>query len=182
MGWYAALVVVWLSICSIACIGALAYLLLSDHYKEGLLYISISVIGGGLGSSISALMSVTERISHGWETKAGTKLPQSEKKDRFVAKMIPIFCIRPLFGAAMGFLLYLGIAGGFLLALKNPEYRNISNEGLAFLSVLTGLFAKTFLEKLRDAFDSLFGKAKAKAEKKDKVQQADAGGEKRMRR
>ncbi len=154
----ATVVVIWLAICLVGCVGTLAYLLTYAKHEEPLLYILISIVGGGLGSSVSALMSVAERVSHGWESRGGYKFPKEGKEDKFVAKMIPIFCIRPLFGATMGIVLYLGIEGGFLLALESPKEVAFSNEGLAFLSVLIGIFAKTFLEKLRAAFDVLFGK------------------------
>ena len=42
----------------------------------------------------------------------------------------------------------------------NPGKASFSDEGLFFLSFLGGLFAKTFIEKLRDTFDTLFGKSK----------------------
>ncbi len=60
----------------------------------------------------------------------------------------------------MGLLVYAGLTGGFLIAVLNPENASFSDEGLFFLSFLGGLFAKTFIGKLRDMFDTLFGKSK----------------------
>lgn len=99
-------------------------------------------------------------MSHGWEYSRGGTYPAKEPTGKFVARMVPFFIIRPLLGAAVGFLAYVGIVGGFLIVLQNPEDATFSDEGLLFITILTGLFAKTFLEKMRDAFDTLFGKQK----------------------
>lgn len=118
----------------------------------------ISVVGGTLGSSISALVSAAERASHGWESSGGTKYPADGPKDKFVARVAPFFIIRPFLGSAVGFLAYGGIVGGFLIAVEDAGAAQFSDEGLLFITTLTGLFAKTFLEKMRAAFDTLLGK------------------------
>jgi hypothetical protein len=118
----------------------------------------LCVVGGTLGSSISALVSVVERISHGWEFSGGDKFPGPEPKDKFVARMVPILVVRPFLGSAMGLLMYAGLTGGYLIAIENAGSATFSRNGLLFLSFLSGLFAKTFIEKLRAMFDTLFGK------------------------
>lgn len=135
----------------------------------------LGVLGGTLGSSISALVSCAERVSHGWEFSRGGTYPAKEPAGKFVARMVPFFIIRPLLGAAVGFLTYVGIVGGFLIVLQNAEDVTFSDEGLLFITILTGLFAKTFLEKMRDAFDTLFGKQKAPdAKTKDEAEKEEA--------
>jgi len=72
--------------------------------------------------------------------------------------MAPFFIIRPFLGSAVGVLAYVGIVGGFLIAVEDAGAAQFSDEGLLFMTILTGLFAKTFLEKMRAAFETLFGK------------------------
>ncbi len=120
----------------------------------------LCVLGGTLGSGISALTSAAERISNGWEFTNGAKYPDPEPKDKFVARMVPFFIIRPFLGSAMGLLVYVGLSGGYLIAVKDAKPDSFSPEGLLFLALLGGLFAKTFIEKLRSMFDTLFGKSK----------------------
>ncbi len=118
----------------------------------------LCVVGGTLGSSISALLSAADRISNGWEFSGGYKYPAEQPKDKFVARMVPFFIVRPFLGSAMGLLVYVGLTGGYLIAVQNTQAATFSREGLVFLSFLGGLFAKTFIEKLRVMFDTLFGK------------------------
>jgi hypothetical protein len=56
--------------------------------------------------------------------------------------------------------MYVGLVGGFLIVTTGDlESADFSPEGITFLAILGGLFAKTFLERLRGMFDSLFGKS-----------------------
>jgi hypothetical protein len=119
--------------------------------------ILLCIVGGTLGSSISAIVSAAQRISHGWEFSQGDKYPTPEPKDKFVARMLPLFMIRPFLGAAMGMLIYAGVTGGYLIAVEETETVTFSRQGLLFFSFLGGLFAKTFIEKLRAMFDTFFG-------------------------
>ena len=118
----------------------------------------LCVMGGTLGSSISALISAADRISHGWEFSGGEKYPAPEPRDKFVARMVPWFIVRPFLGSAMGLLVYVGLTGGYLIAVQNAQGATFSREALLFLAFLGGLFAKTFIEKLRAMFETLFGK------------------------
>jgi len=127
---------------------------------ERLQNILLCVVAGTMGSGVSAAISAADRISHGWELERGTKLPKLEPKDKFVRRMVPFFLIRPFLGSAMGLLVYAGLTAGYLIAVVNSGNASFSDEGLFFLSFLGGLFAKTFIEELRDTFDTLFGKSK----------------------
>jgi hypothetical protein len=128
--------------------------------SERLQNILLCIVAGTMGSGVSAALSAADRISHGWELGKGTKLPKLEPKDKFVRRMVPFFMIRPFLGSAMGLLIYAGLTAGYLIAVVNPGKASFSDQGLFFLSFLGGLFAKTFIEKLRDTFDTLFGKSK----------------------
>ena len=65
----------------------------------------------------------------------------------------------------MGLLIYAGLTGGYLLAVDdaNPKDVNFNRQGLLFFSFLAGLFAKTFIERLRAMFDTFFGKERSAA-------------------
>jgi hypothetical protein len=119
----------------------------------------LSFVGGALGSAISAAISAAQRVANGWELATGDKFPETGPPDKFVAKMAPFFLLRPFLGAATGFLVYVGVVGGFLVAASEPPRPGDDLEpyGVLFLAILGGIFAKTFLERLRAAFDTLFG-------------------------
>jgi hypothetical protein len=103
----------------------------------------LCVLGGTLGSSVSALISAADRIARGWEFKDGTKYPKEDPKDKFGARMVPWFIVRPFLGSAMGLLVYVGMKGGYLIAVRNASQGDFSREGLLFLAFLGGLgFAK----------------------------------------
>lgn len=159
----AGVVIFWLVAIALVSLG-LGVVLLSQTLSQApaarpaVQTILLCVVGGTLGSSISALLSAADRISNGWEFSAGEKYPRFEPKDKFVARMVPFFLVRPFLGSAMGLLVYVGLTGGYLIAVQNAQGSTFSPEGLLFLALLGGLFAKTFLEKLRAMFDTLFGK------------------------
>ena len=118
----------------------------------------LAIAGGALGSSISALISVVGRIAAGWELSCGTKVPTEEHPDKFLARMAPFFIGRPFLGGAMGLLVYTGLTSGFLiLATDKTSKADFSPEGLLFFAILGGLFAKTFLAKLKEVFKALVG-------------------------
>lgn len=155
----AGVVISWLVAITLVSLGlGVALLSQAPATSPAVQTIWLCVVGGTLGSSISALLSAADRISHGWEFSGGDKYPASEPKDKFVARMVPFFIVRPFLGSAMGLLVYVGLTGGYLIAVQNAEGAIFSREGLLFLTFLGGLFAKTFIEKLRTMFDTLLGK------------------------
>ena len=156
----ARLVLAWLVLVTVVSLGLVVAFLtkvtvvgITDLTTQRIL---LCIMGGALGSSISALLSAAERISHGWEFSGGEKHPAPEPKDKFVGRMVPFFMIRPFLGAAMGLLIYAGITGGYLIAIENAGNATFSRPGLLFFSFLAGLFAKTFIEKLRAMFATMF--------------------------
>lgn len=155
----AGLVVSWLVVMILGSLGLAVPILTKlfetqDGTSASAWRVLLCVVGGTLGSSISALLSAADRISHGWEFSEGDKYPGPEPKDKFVARMVPLFIVRPFIGSAMGLLMYAGLTGGYLIAIENAGSATFSRNGLLFLSFLGGLFAKTFIEKLRAMFDT----------------------------
>jgi hypothetical protein len=122
-----------------------------DAFKIDLIWTSIAA--GILGSTCSALLSALERKANGWEDKNGNKYPKEEPKDKFSERMATFFLFRPVFGILAGLLIFFGIQTNYFLET------GIENESkVIFWSLLSGLFIKTLIEKLKDLFDSLVGK------------------------
>jgi hypothetical protein len=86
--WTATLVLAWLLALSIASIAEGLFLLATKpplnvgglSMNVDMLNALFCVLGGTLGSSVSALISAADRVSHGWEFKDGTKYPKDEPK------------------------------------------------------------------------------------------------------
>jgi len=152
-------VFLWLVMVLIASLIAVMIVLPNTRgWTSQLHVIVICVAAGTLGSAVSALISVLERVADGWELRSGKKWPISEKLFRFNKRMALFFVARPFLGSVMGLLIYTGMVGGYLIATTKTTHENFTAEGLAFFAALGGVFAKTFLEKLRNTFESLFGK------------------------
>jgi len=133
---FAFIVVIWLVLLIIAPIGFGAVLLGDDNMNpDSMKGILLCIIVGTLGSSISALVSAADRISKGWEFPNGYKYPEPEPSDKFVARMIPFFLIRPFLGSAMGLIVYVGIKSGYLIAVKNADGKAFSLEALIFFCI-----------------------------------------------
>jgi hypothetical protein len=133
----------------------------------------ISALGGALGSAVSALTSTCDRIGAGFELEDGTKWPQKNPPGKFVMRMVPWLLVRPVFGAVMGTLLFAGFVGGFLIATTQTP-KQFSPAGLLFLSLLSGLFAKTFVARLRVMFKTLLGDTEETAKSGDDAEDAGA--------
>ena len=158
----AAVVITWLLLFTIVSL-SLTVLFLAKETILGITDLStqrimLCVVGGTLGSAMSALVSAVERLSNGWELSGGCKLPAPEPKDKFVARMVPSFLIRPFLGSAIGLFVYAGVTSGYLIAVENPQEATFSRQALLFFAFLAGLFAKTLIEKLRAMFDAFFGR------------------------
>jgi formate hydrogenlyase subunit 3/multisubunit Na+/H+ antiporter MnhD subunit len=92
--------------------------------------------------------------------------------------MVPWLLVRPVFGAVMGMLLFAGFVGGFLIATTETPQK-FSPAGLLFLSLLSGLFAKTFVARLRVMFKTLLGDTEETAKSGD---DEDVGAAERAKR
>jgi hypothetical protein len=156
--WYAGFTTLWLLLWIFVALVLLTVLMPSSSDKaQRDLILCLCILAGTVSSGISALLSVTSRIANGWEFSTGDKYPHEIPKDKFGVRMIPAFLVRPFLGTAMGFFVYVGIGSGFLIATNNSGENNFSVEGLVFLSLLGGLFAKTLLERMKDIFKAIFG-------------------------
>lgn len=112
----------------------------------------VCVCFGAAGSGISALLSVLERRSSGWEFSDGSTVPDSGKSQRFNLRMMAFFYCRPLLGATMGVVVYIASLAGFLTR-NAPETLG----KLAFWSVVGGLFAKTVIHGLKKTVENMIG-------------------------
>ena len=134
--------------------------LASANSPSPLLLARLSLVAGLAGSTVSALISLADRFSHGWELDDGAKVPRgSAKPDRFVGRMVPWFIIRPFLGAIMGLAIYIGLSAGLIIGVGGSEVGNdiVSALRLTFFALLAGLFAKKFLDSLRSAFAAFVG-------------------------
>jgi hypothetical protein len=151
----------WLALMTLLSL-ALGTLVLGDfwnlHDKVRMLAVCVSF--GVLGSAVSAFMSASERFSNGWETLSGDKRPREEPKDKFVARTAGQFFYRPLLGAVAAIAVLVGLVGGYMIAIQVEDlnWKSFRPEGVAFLSLLAGIMAKSLIERLRDMFHALFGK------------------------
>ena len=119
----------------------------------------LCVTAGILGSGVAALRSVGERVANGWQLASGHKVPaprteQEANRECFVGRMTFMFVTRPLLGGVVGLLAYTGLVGGYLVAAvqEHGSTPRFSMHGLAFLALLAGVFAKTFLDRLGNWF------------------------------
>lgn len=141
--------------------------------------IALSIAAGTLGSSITALESVINRRANGWEFSNGDKSPpgrqqgKDDKREMFGERIHWGFYVRPFYGAAIGFLVYLGVIGGYLLTAQpvtEPASTTLASgsngatvaqmfnpHGLTFLALLGGLAAKTLVERLKATFKAFLG-------------------------
>lgn len=162
---WAIVVISWLVFLIFLSLAIVLWLFLGQNEREpDLLMIATCIAGGTLGSSIAALRSVLARFSHGWEFSDGKKYPvmlvnnEEVRKDKFSARMIPFFIARPFLGTAAGLIVYTGMLSGYLISVTNANQEDFSIQGLTFLSILGGMFAKTFFEKLNEIFKAIVGK------------------------
>jgi hypothetical protein len=119
----------------------------------------LALLGGALGAGVSALVQTCDRYAAGLELLDGSVWPPSEKRVlRFSEHQVPFLVMRPVLGAVMGLIVYAGFIGGFLISTtKAPE--SFSPQGMVFLAVVSGLFAKTFLARVRIVFRAMLGEA-----------------------
>lgn len=110
------------------------------------------MIAGILGSTSSALMSALQRKANGWETEDGITHPVDGKSDMFSQRMATFFLYRPVFGIIAGLLIFFGIEAEYFGNINSTEEAKV-----VFLSIISGLFIKSLIEKLKDLFDNLIG-------------------------
>ncbi len=117
----------------------------------------LALLAGALGAAVSGLVQTCDRYAAGLELTDGSTWPPNGKAvARFSERCVPFLVLRPVLGAVMGLIVYAGFIGGFLISTtKAPE--TFSPQGMVFISVLSGLFAKSFLARVRVVFRAMLG-------------------------
>jgi hypothetical protein len=173
---WSSVVITYLLAIVVGCVGLLIELLVVERslVSESLRPVASAILSATMGSALSALYSLLDRRSRGWEFDNGRKWPASkdpkkqDKREMFVMRMVPWFIVRPWFGTALGLVFYLGFAGGYLATTKSAVLSDANaTSAIAFVGFLVGLMAKTFIQRLRAAFEALFGAERAQHETPD---------------
>ena len=128
--------------------------LLSQGSPQPLLLIAIAC--GTVGSATAAFVSALERHAQGLEDRMGGATPDpTAKKERFSERMFYWFLARPWLGAVVGAAVFWGLSGGDL-GTDATTARPLSGPRVAFYGLLSGLFAKSVLDILRNLPKNLF--------------------------
>jgi hypothetical protein len=105
------------------------------------------------------LLSVVTLISRGWELGDGSRRPLRGDGQRFAGRLAPMYMVRPLLGAAAGLIAYFALMGLLLLVLTGGSDMSLEPMGLLSVTLATGFFAQTLLERTRQMLDAFFGRA-----------------------
>lgn len=118
----------------------------------------IVVTSGILGSSTAAFVSTLNRWANGIEDFHGNGYPDpTTRKQRFNERFSNWLLFRPVLGIVAAVLIYYGAKT--LIPEDSTWAPKESLEAFAFLGVVAGLFAKTLISILLDAFKSLLGRS-----------------------
>ena len=114
----------------------------------------LSALGGAVGGVLSAGVSAMDRYSNGLELLDGDKVPldpppPARPTGRFSIRMLPQFYFRPVLGAGMGMIAFAGLVAGVLFSTRTTSPATIVPESVLFFSLVSGLFAKTLIERLK---------------------------------
>jgi hypothetical protein len=80
-----------------------------------------------------------------------------QESDYFSLGIVVLALMLPLIAGSLGIAVFSGVVGGFIVASGGSE-QNLSVPGLLFLAFIAGFFAPTFIQRLSDVSDALFGK------------------------
>ncbi len=116
-------------------------------------------LGGAVGGVLSAAVSAMDRYANGFELMEGEAIPAQQPKptQRFSDRMLPQFYFRPALGAGVGVLAFAGLVAGVLFSTPSASGSTIVPESVLFFSLISGLFAKTLIERLKKGFKALVG-------------------------
>jgi hypothetical protein len=122
----------------------------------------LSGLGGAVGGVLSAGVSAMDRYSNGFELLDGQKVPldappPARPTGRFSVRMLPQFYFRPLLGAGMGMIAFAGMVAGVLFSTRTTSPDALVPESVLFFSLVSGLFAKTLIERLKTGFKAMVG-------------------------
>jgi hypothetical protein len=115
----------------------------------------LAVAAGIAGSGTAALVSCLDRRAHGFEDSEGHQVPvSSDRVERFNEGMFPWFLIRPWLGAVVAAVVYWGFVAG--TGSPGTSTTDPAPARVAFLGLLSGLFAKIVLDLLRNIPKNVF--------------------------
>jgi hypothetical protein len=124
-----------------------------DYVESASFQVVLCVTGGAFGAAIAALLRAAERIARGWDDSGAGR--------GFGARQAPLLALNPVFGAALGLLLYLLLSALVVVLLRMSEGTVFDPQGLLLVAAAAGLFARTLLARVRDMFEALLGRAAA---------------------
>ena len=118
----------------------------------------LGALGGVIGGVLSAAVSAMDRYANGFELLNGEAIPPSPTPlPRFSIRMLPQFYFRPALGAGVGVLAFAGLVAGVLFSAPSTSGTAIVPESILFFSLVSGLFAKTLIERLKEGFKAMVG-------------------------
>ena len=160
--WVASALVGWLVLVTAGGgLAAMALLYAPYDLDSSAYQIVLCATGGAFGAGLASLLSVVTLISRGWELGDGSRRPLRGDGQRFAGRLAPMYMVRPLFGAAAGLIAYFALMGLLLLVLTGGSDMSFEPMGLLSVTLATGFFAQTLLERTRQMLDAFFGRAPA---------------------
>ncbi len=160
--WVAAALVGWLVFATGGGgLAAMALLYAPYDLDSSAYQIVLCVTGGAFGAGLGALLTVVTLISRGWELGDGTRWPVRGEGARFAGRLVPLYAVRPLFGAAAGLITYFLVMGLLLVVLSSGSDMSFEPMGLLSVTLLAGFLAQTLLERTRQMLDAFFGRSTA---------------------
>jgi hypothetical protein len=155
--WVATALVGWLVLVTAGGgLAAMALLYAPYDLDSSAYQIVLCATGGAFGAGLASLLSVVTLISRGWELGDGSRRPLRGDGQRFAGRLAPMYMVRPLFGAAVGLIAYFVLMGLLLLVLTGGSDMSFEPMGLLSVSLATGFFAQTLLERTRQMLEAFF--------------------------
>lgn len=100
--------------------------------------VMIALLAGALGGCVHGIRSVVRHL--------GVR--------RFESSWVPWYICRPVLGAALAFVFYVVVRGGFLTMSTNGS--DINPYGFAAVALLVGIFSEGAILKLKELADNIF--------------------------
>jgi hypothetical protein len=128
--------------------------------KASLINCFVQPVGDSLTGDEDGLPSIYGALSQAAD-KTVRMRPLRGDGQRFAGRLAPMYMVRPLFGAAAGLIAYFVLMGLLLLVLTGGSDMSFEPMGLLSVTLATGFFAQTLLERTRQMLDAFFGRAPA---------------------
>lgn len=112
----------------------------------------VVALAGGVGSTVRLLRIIPKdyREFYGKNHKSAQEVTEGSFEQG-----IPFYLLRPFLGLPVAVILYLALRGGLLSA--NTSIEQINPFGMAALGGMSGLFADSAVDKLKQVFDIFVG-------------------------